>query len=177
LYLAAGGSFSFYATLLREKSPLAQNVLQSLSSDGLIIASTGTYPFSSNRYVPREMYIDPTEEHNDEHSTLLDWMIHLLGDGTIIEKCMEYSEFVPHSNSKLLRQPLQRFNIVMKDQKLMSNWIVTDAEINVATQKLMAKPSSLKDDEDISLPVLHFFLWCFNEYICISKSFSRIYMV
>jgi hypothetical protein len=157
LYLTAGGSYSFDATLLREKSPFVQSVLQSVSSDGLIIASTGTYPFSSSRYVPREMYVDPSEEHNDEHSTLHDWIIHLLGDGPIIKKCMEYSEFVPNYNSKSVRQQLQRFIILMKDKKLMSNWIVSDAEINAATRTLMAKPSSFDDVEDISLPLLHFF--------------------
>jgi hypothetical protein len=142
--------------VLRERSHLAQNVIESLSPDGLLIASTGTYPLSSSRYVPMSMYFDSNEKQNDEHTTLLDWTNTLLGYGTI-KKSIEYSELVPKLNTKSLQQPLQRFNILMKDKKLMANWIASDAEINLAIQKLMLKMSLPNVDQETTTPILQFF--------------------
>jgi hypothetical protein len=110
-----------------------------LSSDGLIVASTGLYPLSADRYIPVRMEFDNADI---KYATLLNWINWNLGDD-VIKKSIEYSDFVPPQwMDTRVRRQVQRFNILLKDKRLLSNWLASEAETFVALHLLLETEST-----------------------------------
>jgi hypothetical protein len=92
-----------------------------LSSDAIVVSSAGTYPKSGHDNFPFS--------NKDSRLTT----ISALSEKYDFQKVIEYSEFIPGVD--LWSSNHHRFSILIKDRLVLSNWIATDAEINVSIRK------------------------------------------
>jgi hypothetical protein len=77
-----------------------------------------------------------------KYATLLNWINWNLG-GDVIKKSIEYSDFVPPQwMDTRVRRQVQRFNILLKDKSLLSNWLASEAETFVALHLLLETEST-----------------------------------